>query len=174
EMSKLKQRLRPVTATNLESVAVEHDATEVEAHVTTATNSPAPKLSTRIGAVPRQGANDPYAPLKLRVHHACITKLGPELFAKDRSQDEQVRRVIAAVREQLEADETPLSREDRERLVQEIADDVLGFGPLEPLLKDETVTEIMVNGPGQVYVERHGRVEAIASVSADAAHLLRS
>jgi pilus assembly protein CpaF len=116
---------------------------------------------------------DPYAPLKLRVHHACITKLGPELFAVDRSQEEQARRVIVAVREQLEADETPLSREDRERLVQEIADDVLGFGPLEPLLNDESVTEIMVNGPGQVYVERHGRIEATDTVFADEAHVMR-
>ena len=165
---KLKQRLESVAT--LDAVPVAPVDAEVEAHTAPAT--PPPALATRLGAAPRVASGDPYAKLKLRVHHACITKLGPELFTRDRSPEEQAKRVMAAVREQLEADETPLSREDRERLVQEIADDVLGFGPLEPLLKDETITEIMVNGPSQVFVERFGRVEVTDSVFADEAHLL--
>jgi pilus assembly protein CpaF len=157
---RLKQRIE--TAVPAEAAPPEP---EVEAH--------GPKLASRLGAVPRIAAADPYAPLKLRIHQACIAKLGPDLFARDRSPEEQAQRVLAVVREQLELDETPLSREDRERLVQEIADDVLGFGPLEPLLKDDTVTEIMVNGPAQVYVERGGCVEEAETVFADDAHLLR-
>jgi pilus assembly protein CpaF len=174
---KLKDRITQVgvneAATPEAELEVEPEATaEVEAHVARAAAS-APALGSRLGAAPRPTAPDPYAQLKLRIHQACITRLGPELFARNRTPEEQARHVLAAVREQLELEETPLSRDDRERLVREIADDVLGYGPLEPLLKDDSVTEIMVNGPSQVFVERHGRVEETDTAFADEGHLLR-
>ncbi len=52
-----------------------------------------------------------------------------------------------------------LTRVDRARLFEAVAAEILGFGPIEPLLKDDTINEIMVNGPKQVYIERHGRLE---------------
>ena len=55
-------------------------------------------------------------------------------------------------------EETPLTRDERRRLVEEIADDVLGFGPIEPFLRDPTITEIMVNSPDVIYVEPGGRI----------------
>jgi pilus assembly protein CpaF len=113
---------------------------------------------------------DEFAELRARVHHACVTKLGPEL-AEDAP--DQLERVRAAVAEQLERDGTPLTADERARLVQEITDEVLGYGPLEPLLRDETVTEIMVNGPEHVFVERGGRVEPAAARFAGDAHLRR-
>ena len=66
--------------------------------------------------------------------------------------------VLADVRNRL-TQERGLATADRERLVQEIANDTLGHGPIEPLLQDDTVTEVMVNGPADVWVERAGKLE---------------
>src|SRR5918995_4542584 len=77
------------------------------------------------------GTSDPYAELKSGVHHAVIAKLGPELFKRETTEDLS-ERVLHAVTEQLALDRTPLTREERRRIVREITDDVLGYGPLEP------------------------------------------
>ena len=102
---------------------------------------------------------DPYAELKTRVHHACIARLGPELFASETTDDLE-EQVMRTVMEQLALDRTPLTREERRQIVADIADDILGYGPLEPFLRDDTVTEIMVNGPEKIFVERTGKIEA--------------
>ena len=115
---------------------------------------------------------DPYADLKTRIHHACIARLGPELFASDSAEDLSDR-VLRAVMEQLTLDRTPLTREERRQLVREIADDILGYGPLEPLLRDDDVTEVMVNGADRIYVERAGKIEPAHTAFVDDAHVLR-
>ncbi len=69
------------------------------------------------------------------------------------------RRVEELVEEKLRADKLPYSRQVRNRLVSDMADEVLGYGPIEPLLRDPTVTEVMVNRPDQVYCERFGKLE---------------
>ncbi len=134
-------------------------------------------LSSRAEAVAVQQqaertAVDPYAELKTRVHHACIAKLGPELFAAETTGDLS-ERVLRAVTEQLALDRTPLTRDERRQLVREITDDILGYGPLEPLLRDDSVTEVMVNGYDRIYVERHGKIEQAGVSFVDDAHLLR-
>jgi pilus assembly protein CpaF len=115
---------------------------------------------------------DPYAELKTRVHHACIAKLGPQLFTTETSEN-LAERVLREVTEQLTLDRTPLTREERRRIVREISDDILGYGPLEPLLRDDSVTEVMVNNFDRIYVERDGKLEQAATTFADNAHLLR-
>ncbi|HWB57038.1 MAG TPA: CpaF family protein [Gaiellaceae bacterium] len=124
--------------------------------------------------LPSDGARtvDPYAELKTRVHHACIAKLGPELFSA-RTNEDLSERVLRAVTEQLALDQTPLTREERRQVVREITDDILGYGPLEPMLRDDSVTEVMVNGPDRIYVERAGKIERTKSSFVDDAHLLR-
>jgi pilus assembly protein CpaF len=117
-------------------------------------------------------ASDPYAELKTRVHHACIAKLGPELFSAQTTQD-LADRVVRTVTEQMTLERTPLTRDERKQLVREISDDILGYGPIEPLLRDDSVTEVMINGPDQIYVERAGRIELTKSAFVDDAHLLR-
>jgi pilus assembly protein CpaF len=117
-------------------------------------------------------AVDPYAELKTRVHHACIAKLGPELFAAETTGDLS-ERVLRAVTEQLALDRTPLTREERRQLVREITDDILGYGPLEPLLRDDSVTEVMVNGADRIYIERNGKIQQAGVTFVDDAHLLR-
>jgi pilus assembly protein CpaF len=115
---------------------------------------------------------DPYAELKTRVHHACIAKLGPELYTAETTADLSDR-VLRAVTEQLALDRTPLTRDERRQLVREISDDILGYGPLEPLLRDDSVTEVMVNASDQIYVERSGKIEKTTTAFVDDAHLLR-
>src|SRR5919204_2175865 len=115
---------------------------------------------------------DPYAELKTRVHHACIAKLGPELFAAETTGDLS-ERVLRVVTEQLALDRTPLTRDERRQLVREITDDILGYGPLEPLLRDDSVTEVMVNGADRIYIERNGKIERAGVTFVDDAHLLR-
>ena len=115
---------------------------------------------------------DPHAELKSRVHRACIAKLGAALYSVESTQ-ELTKRVRDVVAEELALDRTPLSRVERVRVQQEIADDILGYGPLEPFLRDETVTEIMVNGARDVYVERDGVIEPAEVSFSDDAHVLR-
>jgi pilus assembly protein CpaF len=116
--------------------------------------------------------SDPYGELKTRIHHACIAKLGPELFKRDPGED-LTERVLRTVTEELTLDRTPLTREERRRIVREISDDILGYGPIEPLLADDSVTEVMVNRYDQVYVERAGKLEKTTVKFVDDAHVLR-
>ncbi|MGH3001862.1 MAG: CpaF family protein [Gaiellaceae bacterium] len=115
---------------------------------------------------------DPYADLKARIHHACIAKLGPELFRQDDSEDLS-ERVYRAVTEELTLDRTPLTREERRELVRQLTDDILGYGPLEPLLRDDSVTEIMVNTFDRIYVERSGKLERSEVRFVDESHVMR-
>ncbi|HEV8686864.1 MAG TPA: CpaF family protein [Gaiellaceae bacterium] len=115
---------------------------------------------------------DPYGELKSRIHHAVIAKLGPELFKRETTEDLS-ERVLHAVTEQLALDRTPLTREERREIVRQITDDILGYGPLEPLLQDDSVTEVMVNASDRIYVERHGKIEKAPIAFLDNAHLLR-
>jgi pilus assembly protein CpaF len=133
----------------------------------------ASRTETLAAAAPQErGVADPYAELKTRVHHACIAKLGPELFSAESTGDLS-ERVLRAVTEQLALDRTPLTRDERRQLVREITDDILGYGPLEPFLRDDSVTEIMVNGGERIYIERAGKIELSDSTFVDDAHLLR-
>src|SRR5438105_2755763 len=115
---------------------------------------------------------DPYADLKARIHHACIAKLGPELFNQD-STEELSDRVYRAVTEELTLEGTPLTREERRELVRQLTDDILGYGPIEPLLRDDSITEVMVNGHENVYVERSGKLERSPVRFVDDAHVMR-
>jgi len=73
----------------------------------------------------------------------------------------------------LVADETPLSRQEREDLVREVQDETFGLGPIEPLMQDPTVADILVNGAHEVYVERRGKLERTNAIFRDDAHLLQ-
>jgi pilus assembly protein CpaF len=117
-------------------------------------------------------ADDPYADLKSRIHHQCIAKLGPELFKQDGSED-LTDQVYRAVTQELALDRTPLTREERREIVRQLTDDILGYGPIEPLLRDDSVTEVMVNGFDKVYVERNGKLERSDVRFVDESHVMR-
>src|SRR5437868_3954371 len=115
---------------------------------------------------------DPFADLKTRVHFSVIGDLGPQLFNVNVEPETLRERVLADVRDQL-AQETGISRDDRQRIALEIADDILGHGPLERLLADDAVTEIMVNGPHEIWVERGGQLYETPVRFNDESHLRR-
>ncbi|MCI4354880.1 MAG: Flp pilus assembly complex ATPase component TadA, partial [Thermoplasmata archaeon] len=82
-------------------------------------------------------------------------------------------KVTAIVDQTISAAEFVVTREERHRLVEEVIADVGGFGPLEPLLHDETITEVMVNGPDHIYVERGGKIERVEAGFLNEEHVLR-
>src|SRR3989304_6450323 len=98
---------------------------------------------------------EPFAELKNRIHMTVISELGPQLFNVSVDPSELRDRVTADIRRHLN-DEAGLAREDRERLTSEILDDILGYGPLERLRADDSITEIMCNGPDDISIERGG------------------
>jgi pilus assembly protein CpaF len=129
------------------------------------------RLSSSRVASPLVGP-DPFADTKNQVHLAVIGELGPQLFNMHVDPDTLRDRVIAEIRTRL-AGEVGLARDDRDRLTSEIADDILGHGPLERLLADDSVTEIMVNGAFDIWVERQGRLYETTVRFNDESHLRR-
>jgi pilus assembly protein CpaF len=129
------------------------------------------RLTTARAAGPTAD-RDPYADLKNRIHFAVIGDLGPQLFNVTMDPEDLRDRVLADVRDQL-AQETGISRDDRQRIALEIADDILGHGPLERLLADDTVTEVMVNGPNEIWIERAGKLYETNVRFNDDSHLRR-
>ena len=118
------------------------------------------------------GRDDPFAEIKNRIHLAVIGVLGPRLFNAGLDPAALREQVLADTRRHL-AQEAGMSRDDRERLAAEIADDALGHGPLERLLADDSVTEIMVNGPYDIWIERQGRLYETNVRFDDESHLRR-
>jgi pilus assembly protein CpaF len=123
----------------------------------------------------RDVSSDPYGALKTRVQRAVIGKLGPRLFGATHASSDLRKQVTDAVTTELEREkaETPLAKSDLERLTRELTADILGYGPIEPYLADDEVTEIMVNGFSRIYVERFGVIEPTDASFVDDDHLLR-
>src|SRR5246127_3388927 len=112
-----------------------------------------------------------YQDLKSSVHRDLISRVDLERVATQR--DEYTRgQVLAVIQDLVSNLKTPLSGRERERLSLEVLDEVFGLGPLEPLLQDPTVNDILVNGPKQVYVERAGMLEESNIMFKDNAHLM--
>ena len=110
--------------------------------------------------------------LKTRIHRQLIERLDLAKLASVPADvvQQQIRRIVE---DMLVDDETPLSRQDREQLVVEVQHETFGLGPIEPLMQDPTVSDILVNGPGEVYVERRGRLHKTGAIFRDDAHLMQ-
>ena len=113
-----------------------------------------------------------YADLKSRVHNALFERLDLSKVGKV-TQDQVSEDVVQATRLVLDAEKVLLSLEDRERLIREIQHEVFGLGPLEPLLQDPSVNDVLVNGHDDVWVERRGKLEKTVARFKDDAHLMR-
>jgi len=107
------------------------------------------------------------------VHKKVIAALKNLLATPDADRDLIRRKVVDLVYTLIDQEGWPLSRTDRQRIAGEVLDEILGFGPITSLLNDPEITEIMVNGPHQVYVERYGRLEKTDVAFRDAAHVMR-
>jgi pilus assembly protein CpaF len=104
------------------------------------------------------GTVDPLAGLKARVQEALFQRLGSRLYDASLSPSQLDAQVVEELGRILEEEPVPLSPAEREHLVAEISDDVLGYGPIERYLEDPTVTEVMVNGAQAIYIERAGKL----------------
>src|SRR4051812_11648047 len=113
-------------------------------------------MGTRTTIRPGSG-NDRWFEIKSKIHHKLLSSLNPEQLRT--LNKESVRAQIGGVVERMVGDEgIPMTLAERERIIEEILDEVFGLGPLEPLLKDPTISDILVNGFDNVYVERGGRM----------------
>jgi len=117
---------------------------------------------------------DMFKQLRGQLHFKIVEELGPTLYDRQMSDAELRLRVLEMLEWALDQEEgVPLTRADRSALLNEIASDVLGYGPIDPLLQDPDVTEVMVNGPHQIYAERSGRIELTDARFVDPTHLRR-
>jgi len=116
-------------------------------------------------------ARDAYLDLKNRIQDRLIAELDPTM---DISHTDEVRRTIEEMYDTILAHENIiLSRTERQRLFEQIVAEILGYGPIEPLLADETITEIMVNGSQSIYIERKGMIEKVNTTFESDEHLMR-
>jgi pilus assembly protein CpaF len=119
-------------------------------------------------------ADHDYKDLKSQVHNTLLQQLGPKLYDAELTQTELEHMVRGALQEAMQAEEVLLTTAERTRLSQEISDDILGYGPIEPFLRDPDLTEVMVNGPNSIYIERGGRLQKVDGRFTDEAHLRRT
>ncbi|MEX2137660.1 MAG: CpaF family protein, partial [Pirellulales bacterium] len=109
--------------------------------------------------------------LKRRIHTKLVDKL--DLTRVGELEGDVLRREIRLVVEHLcDTEDTLLNRSERERLVEEVLDETFGLGPLEFLLKDNSISDIMINGPKHIYVERRGKIEKTTVQFRDNNHLM--
>jgi pilus assembly protein CpaF len=117
------------------------------------------------------GQKDTYTDLKTRVQNRLLSELDPSM---DITRITEVRSTIQDLFEQVLAEENiVLSRPERQRLFEQISAEILGFGPLQPLLEDETITEVMVNGAKNIYIERAGKIIRIPVAFESDEHVMR-
>jgi len=133
----------------------------------------APAAPAGLGRPARQEPPRPqYIQLKANVHKKLLNRLNLEALASvDRARAEGDIRTLLF--ELLSEESQPLTMAEREQILSDILDEVFGLGPLEPLLRDPTINDILVNGFKQVYVERHGVLERLPGTFQDDKHLMR-
>jgi pilus assembly protein CpaF len=115
---------------------------------------------------------DPLAQVRRRAHQALLELLGPQLYDMAGNDEDLARRIHEALPAVL-AKEESLTASDRAQAFQQIVDEILGHGPIEPLLRDPEITEIMVNAWDRIYVERFGHIQPVETAFMDEAHLRR-
>jgi pilus assembly protein CpaF len=124
----------------------------------------------------RKTPEDPYLPIKLKIQERLINEiddLDTELL-KDKSRSEELKKKTEErISQMLMEEGLPLARAEKMKIIQEIIDEVLGYGPIEPLLRDPEVSEIMVNHAKQVFVEKRGKLQLTDVVFRDDAHVMR-
>jgi pilus assembly protein CpaF len=132
---------------------------------------PESRLSELRPRRPSTPARDAYADIKTRVQNQLIAELDPNI---DMSKQGDVRLTIEALFDRILTEENIfLGRAERARLFESVVADILGLGPIQPFLNDESVTEVMVNGPHHVYIERNGKLIKTDVVFRDNEHVMQ-
>ncbi len=128
-------------------------------------------VRSRNAPAPAKGRFDD---LKASVHNELLIQLGPQLYDSNLTVEELESSVRSVLQDVMANSDRPLTATDRSRITQEIADDILGYGPLEPYLRDQDVSEVMVNGPFDIWLEHSGRLTKVNGRFNDEAHLRRT
>ena len=110
--------------------------------------------------------------LKVDLHRRLIERLDLEALEQVKDEAELSRQIRAAVVEFLRAEQTPLSQNEREEVVEQIVYEIIGLGPIEPLFRDPTISDILVNGAHEIYIERYGKLVRVPASFRNDAHLL--
>jgi len=147
-------------------------AGEAAARAAVRLDKPGSELVVRV--VPAQAPPPLPDGLRAQVHQSLLELLGPTLYDPNIADADLGHRVRNALSEVLRRQSGDLTDAERALVTQQILDDILGYGPLEPYLRDPHVTEVMVNGPRMVWVERSGRLFEVPASFADEAHLRRT
>ncbi|GAP11202.1 Flp pilus assembly protein, ATPase CpaF [Bellilinea caldifistulae] len=135
------------------------------------TTPPSSIPARRVGAPSMPTTQDTYQDLKVRVQNKLLSNLDSNM---DVTRTAEVRRTIQELFEQILTEENiVLSRPEKARMYEQIAAEILGFGPLQPLLDDDSITEIMVNGAKNVYVERRGKIQRAPITFENNEHVMR-
>jgi pilus assembly protein CpaF len=137
-------------------------------------NAPPSTTPSRVTGRRGNAENERLEELKHDVHSELLKELGPQLYDANMDQAELDKRVRAVLGTLMSSQERPISNADRNRLTQEISDDILGYGPIEPFLRDVDVSEVMVNGPDSIYLERDGKLVKANAHFTDEAHVRRT
>jgi pilus assembly protein CpaF len=111
--------------------------------------------------------------LRQKIHHHLIQELGPLLYNTKLSEDDLRRQVTEQLQLALAQERVPLSAADKIALIEDVSDDILGYGPIDRLLRDDSISEVMCNGPQMVYIERKGKLEESGVTFVDEGHLRR-
>ncbi|HET6211354.1 MAG TPA: CpaF family protein [Micromonosporaceae bacterium] len=134
-------------------------------------------VSPAAGFARRNGRQtyDPLADVRRRAHQALLEQLGPQMYESGtgNTDEEELERKVRDLLPSLLALEAQLTAGDRGVAFRQILDEIVGHGPIEPLLRDGDVTEIMVNAWDRIYVERFGRIQSVETAFLDEAHLRR-
>jgi pilus assembly protein CpaF len=187
--ARLKKQNPAITAAAAPPDPVSAKATEANPATTSATPAPGlreekrarlqlvtpeaePKTKARRTERVAQPRDSKYQELKFRVHHRLFDVLDLSQAA-EMSEEKNGDEVVAATQRVLSEEGVALTKDERQRLLREIKDEVFGLGPIEPLLRDPTVCDILVNGASQIYVERAGKIEPTSARFRDDAHLMR-
>jgi pilus assembly protein CpaF len=150
-----------------------------QGQTTTTSSENGGKNSTQLGKIQSQGGpiggtssqRDTYSDLKTRVQNRLLAELDPTM---DVTRVGEVRNTIQELFEQVLAEENiVLTRQERHRLFEQIAAEILGLGPLQPLLEDGSVTEIMVNGAKNIYIEKAGKIHRMPITFESDDHVMR-
>ena len=132
--------------------------------------------SSFVGRRPIASKTDTFHELKLAIHRRIVTEMTPQeeiLLTQGESAREQVKNIISAYSaRELAENEYNLTRSDRANLVEDICNELLGLGPLEPLLQDNSITEIMVNGAKKIFIEQAGKLKLTDIHFYDDTHLM--
>ena len=136
--------------------------------------APAPAAAPAVASDPAKGEKRRarLADIKLQLHRELLEQLN--LAALDKASERELREEIRAImNEYLETNSIVVNRDDRLTLQDELFDEVVGLGPLEPLLKDDSIADILINGPQQIFVERNGKLTLSDVKFKDEKHLMR-